>query len=202
MDLKKFKVIINIILILIIICLYLLEKSNYEEPKDKIDKDIMSITNNQTNNQINNNKVVNKKNNNINDTNYIAKIIIPKINLNQKLFDKNSSYNNVNKNIQILKESTMPDIENSNLILASHSGNSKVAYFTNLKDLSLGDSVFIEYKNFNYEYCVYKIVVVDKDGKIEIGKNSKDNYLTLITCKLGTNKQYVIICKLKRKQKL
>ena len=52
MDLKKFKVIINIILILIIVCLYLLEKRDYEEPKDKIDKDIMSITNNQTNNQI------------------------------------------------------------------------------------------------------------------------------------------------------
>lgn len=214
MDLKKYRRII----IILIACLFLLNLK-HDKPKEEPKKEI-SITGNKINiktdnsmeqlndNDINNNKnndknnIVNNININQNNNSYIAKIIIPKINLNKKLFSKNSPYNDVNKNIQILKESTMPDIENSNLILAAHSGNSKVAYFTKLKDLSLGDSVFIEYENYNYEYNVYKIVVVNKDGKIEMSRNSSDNYLTLITCKLGTNKQYVIICKLKNKQKI
>lgn len=167
------------------------------ESMDQVEENIQTVLNEPVNYE---NDDAPKNNASSNDD--IARIIIPKINLDRPLFAKNSPYNNVNRNITILKESTMPDIPNGNFILAAHSGNSNVAYFTNLKDLLAGDIVFIQYQNIQYEYIVYKIVAVEKDGAIEICRNSKDTYLTLITCKLGTNKQYVIICKQIGKQKL
>ena len=36
----------------------------------------------------------------------------------------------ISKNIQILKESDMPNVTNGNLLLAGHNGNSKVSFFT------------------------------------------------------------------------
>lgn len=167
------------------------------ESMDKVEENIQPVLNEQANYETDD-----APKNNVSSNDSIARIIIPKISLDRPLFAKNSSYNNVNRNITILKESTMPDIPNGNFILAAHSGNSNVAYFTNLKDLLAGDIVFIQYQNIQYEYAVYKIVVAEKDGTIEICRNSKDTYLTLITCKLGTNKQYVIICKQINKQKL
>ena len=44
------------------------------------------------------------------EVNYIAILEIPKINLKRGLFEKTSPQNNVNKNIYILKETTLPDI--------------------------------------------------------------------------------------------
>ena len=55
---------------------------------------------------------------------YVAVIEILKINLKKGLYSKDSKKNNVN-NIEILKESDMPDIKNGNFILAGHSGTSR-----------------------------------------------------------------------------
>ena len=79
--------------------------------------------------------------------NYIAVLKIPKINLERGLVDPNSYLNNVNYNVQILKDSSMPDVNKGNLILAGHSGNSRISYFRNLDKLSLGDDVYIIYNN-------------------------------------------------------
>lgn len=76
-------------------------------------------------------------------------IEIPKMNLKKGLYDINSKYNNVDYNIQIIKESDMPNKENGNLILAGHNGNSNISYFDNLNTLSNGDSVFIFYEGKN-----------------------------------------------------
>ena len=56
---------------------------------------------------------------------YIAVLKIPKINLERGLVDRNSYSNNVNYNIQILSNSSMPDEKNGNVILAAHSGNGR-----------------------------------------------------------------------------
>lgn len=128
--------------------------------------------------------------------NYIANIKIPKINLNRGLVDKNSSLNIVDKNIQILKESSMPDSINGNLILAAHSGNSNVSYFKDLGKLIIGDNVYIQYSNQKYEYRVVNYYIVEKTGLIDIVRNINQTTLTLITCVENTNKQLIVICEL------
>jgi len=140
--------------------------------------------------------------NKIKEQSSFARIIVPKINLDNKLFDKNSSLNNVDKNIQIIRESNMPDVKNGNFILAAHSGNSNVSYFKSINRLLKNDSVFIEYKNIKYEYRVKNSYVVKKTGEVHIVRNNNINTLTLITCIENTNNQLIIICELYKSSKL
>lgn len=127
---------------------------------------------------------------------YIAVLEIPKIKLKRGIVDKNSSYNNVNRNIYTLKETTMPDEEdNSHIMLASHSGNSYISYFKNLNKLNLNDEVYFFYKNNKYVYKVIKKYEVEKTGIVKLSKkNSSD--ITLITCVSGTNNQIVLVANL------
>ena len=127
---------------------------------------------------------------------YIAVLEIPKIKLKRGIVDKNSSYNNVNRNIYTLKETTMPDEEdNSHIMLASHSGNSYISYFKNLNKLNLNDEVYFFYKNNKYVYKVIKNYEVEKTGTVKLSKkNSSD--ITLITCVSGTNNQIVLVANL------
>ncbi|MBR3198839.1 MAG: sortase [Bacilli bacterium] len=119
-------------------------------------------------------------------------IYIPKINLEKNLYSINSKLNTVNKNIQILKNSDMPDKENGNFVLAAHSGNSSVSYFHNLYKLDIGDEVIIKYNNHKYIYAVDKKYEVIKTGKVSIKRDKNKNSITLITCK-EKDKQLVVI---------
>ena len=65
--------------------------------------------------------------------NYIAVLKIPKIGLERGLVDPNSYLNNVNYNLEFIKGSSMPDQENGNVIIAGHSGSSRISYFRNLE---------------------------------------------------------------------
>ena len=128
--------------------------------------------------------------------NYIAVLKIPKIKLVRGLVDRNSYQNNIKYNVQILKDSSMPDEEKGNVILAAHSGNARISYFKNLDKLTIGDDVSIEYKAVIYNYKVVDIYLIDKTGTAEIVRNKDKNTLTLITCKHNTNKQIVVIAEL------
>ncbi|MCI8460847.1 MAG: hypothetical protein HFE81_05570, partial [Bacilli bacterium] len=61
----------------------------------------------------------NSKNNYL--QNQIGNLVIKKINLNEPLFEINSSENTIEKHISILKESIFPNQENSIIFLAAHS---------------------------------------------------------------------------------
>lgn len=128
--------------------------------------------------------------------NYIGYLKIPKINLEQGLVDKNSNLNYVDINIQIIKESDMPDEEGSNLILAAHSGNSNVSYFKDLNKLTYDDAVCVLYNNKLYTYKVSNYYIVKKTGLVDIVRNPYITTLALITCLEDTNKQLVVICEL------
>ena len=128
--------------------------------------------------------------------NYIAVLKIPKIKLVRGLVDRNSYQNNIKYNVQILKDSSMPDEEKGNVILAAHSGNARISYFKNLDKLTIGDDVSIEYKAVIYNYKVVDIYLIDKTGTAEIVRNKDKNTLTLITCKHNTNKQIIVIAEL------
>ena len=136
--------------------------------------------------------------NNLNNfESYIAVIEIPKINLRQELYDLDSLNNDVNKHIEILHGSDMPNVMNGNLILAGHSGNSKISYFKNLNELIIGDVTTIYYQNVKYSYKIVNIYKADKTGYVEITRNKNKSVVTLITCdKKDKNKQLVIIAEL------
>ena len=128
--------------------------------------------------------------------NYIAVIKIPKIGLEKGLASKGSYWNNVNRNIEILSESDMPDVENGNVILAGHSGNSGVSYFRKLNKLQNDDTVSIVYNGKEYKYKMVNSYEIEKNGYAHIVRNTEKSTLTLITCKHNTNKQIVVICEL------
>lgn len=128
---------------------------------------------------------------------YVAVIEIPKINLKKGLYSKDSKKNNVN-NIEILKESDMPDIKNGNFILAGHSGTSRISYFKNLHKLETNDKVYIYYNGLKLEYRLVKRYEIEKTGIANISRNGKKTTLTLITCKDNSNKQLVFIFELEK----
>ena len=130
------------------------------------------------------------------EVNYIAVIKIPKIGLEKGLASKDSYYNNVNRNIQILIESDMPDKEKGNVILAGHSGNSSVSYFRKLNKLQNNDEVIISYKGKDYVYRMVNSYEIEKNGYAHILRNAEKTTLTLVTCKHNTNKQLIVICEL------
>lgn len=128
---------------------------------------------------------------------YLAVLKIYKINLERGIYSINSKNNNVNKNIQLLKESNLPDKENGNVIIAGHSGNSYKAYFKNLVKLNNGDEAKIVYNGKTYIYSLSNSYEVEKTGRVEISRNINKQTLTLITCKHNTNKQIVFVFELK-----
>ena len=124
---------------------------------------------------------------------YIGVLEIKKINLYRGFYQKDSNLNNVNKNIKLLNESSMPDEEKGNVIFASHSGNSYVSFFRNLPKLEIDDIATIYYGTETYNYKLVNTYEIEKTGTANIVRNKEVNTLTLITCKHNTNKQLVFI---------
>lgn len=113
---------------------------------------------------------------------YIATLEIPKIDFSRGFYDKSSSLNKLYTNIKMLNESSYPDEENGNVIIAGHSGNYFNSYLGNLWKLSIGDVAYINYKNIKYEYKIVNIYTEAKDGDVLIKRNPNKSVLTLITC--------------------
>ena len=82
----------------------------------------------------------------------------------------------------MLNESSYPDEENGNVILAGHSGNYYNSYFANLWQLEIGDEAYIYYNNSTYIYKIVNIYTEPKDGAVAIRRNRNKSTLTLITC--------------------
>ena len=127
---------------------------------------------------------------------YLGILKIPRINLIQGFYNINSKNNNVNKNITILKESTMPSENGSIIYLTAHSGYGYLAYFKDLYKLKLNDLISLDINSNSYKYIVNDIYEVDKTGTIIVNHNIHENYLVLSTCSNDKNKQLVIISKL------
>ena len=129
--------------------------------------------------------------------NYIAVLDIPKINLKRGLFPINDKNNNVDKNVEILQNSDMPNVTNGTLALAGHSCNSRIDYFHKLYKLKENDQVYIYYQNEKYIYQVSKIERQDKDGTISFTKTKDTTELILTTCdQQNKGKQIVVVAKL------
>lgn len=126
---------------------------------------------------------------------YIATLHIPKISLTKVLYSIDDKRNSLDKNIIFVNDSSMPDEEKGNVIIAGHNGNSEISFFRELHKLDINDIFVITYKNINYNYKIVKKYLVEKDGKVEIIKDTRYSTATLITC-FGNDKQLVFIANL------
>ena len=170
------------------------EKDNISENTNLNNQELISTNKSESGND---NKNSNKPKVDPYEKYYIAKIEIPKINLEKGLVDINSKYNTVSKNIQIIKGSSYPNISGSNLILASHAGTNSVSYFRNLYKLNKGDKCYVIYQGKTYIYKIVNIYYQDKDGTIAIYRDYTKTTLTLVTCTKNSNtKQTVYIAEL------
>ncbi len=132
------------------------------------------------------NTIINK--NNI--ENRVGYLEINKIKFKKDIYDINSSYNNVNKNIEIISNDL------NNIIIAGHSGNNKNAFFKELKYLKLNDIIKLNYNNNDLLYMIKNIYEIDKNGNAEIIKDDSKT-LILITCnEIDRTKQIVYVSEL------
>ncbi len=144
-------------------------------------------------------KVINTKVNNYysstNNYNYFGVLKIPKINLENIIYNKNDDENNVNKNVLLVND-------NLNLIvLAAHSGDSSRSYFKNLYKLKIGDILKLDINKRNRVYELFKIMEVAKTGKVKIYSYNYPT-LVLITCsRKDKNKQEVYYARLSKSVK-
>ena len=136
--LKKYKYVLLVITILLIItllnCKFINKQNTPLNYNIEIINDIKNITN-----------IDNLKNK---DKDIIGTLIIDKIKLKESLYNINSPKNNVNEHVTILKESIMPDQNNSIMFLAAHSGIGKIAFFEELDKLQKNDIIILIYKFF------------------------------------------------------
>lgn len=116
---------------------------------------------------------------------YVGYLSIPKLKLKKGFTEIDNKYNNVNRNIEVIKPSDYPDKEKGNFIIASHSGNMSVSFFKDLYKLTLEDEIYITYNNTEYKYLIKKIYTDVKDGDVTIKRNKNKTTLTLITCTKG-----------------
>ena len=133
--------------------------------------------------------------------NYIGVLEIPKINIKRGFLNIKDKGNNVNKNLQVIKGSDMPNVKNGNLIIAAHSWNSYISYFKNLYKLSNEDVAYVYFNNIKYTYKVVGKYDAEKSGKVTIHRDNKKNTLTLITCsQTDKTKQIVYILELESEE--
>lgn len=113
---------------------------------------------------------------------YLGILEIPKISLKRGFYSYSSDNNTVEKNIQVISQSCLPD-DTCDFILASHSGTSNISFFKHLHQLEENDTAFLYYNNQKYVYQLIDIEQVQKNGTIQIIRVNKPR-LILTTCNL------------------
>ncbi|MCI8547555.1 MAG: sortase [Bacilli bacterium] len=182
----------NIIKVLIV--LLITTTINIQESTNGIKKERLTINKIQNKKNIEKNFLQNieKREKYIYDE-LLATISIKKINLiNKPIYNKNSKKNNIEKNITILKESSMPDNNSSIIFLLAHSGIGEKAYFKNIHKLEIEDTIDLMYNKKNYTYKIKKIYEDTKDGYLKITKEYQKE-LILTTCSQNKDKLLIII---------
>lgn len=116
---------------------------------------------------------------------YIGMLNIPKLGFNRGFLNINHQANTIEKNIEIIKGSSLPNVANHNLIIAGHSGAGPIAFFKDLYKLNKNDILIINYKGFKYTYKINNIYLQKRTGRVGIFKDPNKSALTLITCTIN-----------------
>lgn len=112
------------------------------------------------------------------------------MNINNVIYKKDSTENDVNRNIYLAYE------QENIIVLAAHSGNSRISYFKNLNLLKEKDLIEFVLDNKIRTYKLFFKEEVEKNLSLKI---KKYNYpvLVLITCsKIDKTKQEIYYAKL------
>lgn len=111
----------------------------------------------------------------VNNLKYYGYLVIPRVNMKLGFYNVDNEKNNVGENVTLIDTGI-----NNTYLLAAHSGSGPLAYFNDLRYLSVGDKItlIIDGNIMNYE--VVNIRNEIKNGKINI-KNEK-NQVILTTC--------------------
>ncbi len=128
-----------------------------------------------------------------NKVSYAGILEIPSIHLKRGFVSKGSSQNKVSKNITILKEASMPNVENGNFILAAHSGTAAISYFKNLEKVKTGDLVYVTYRGKKYTYQIDHQYRAPKTGDLNIYRDRSKRTITLITCASDNDVEQVVM---------
>lgn len=118
---------------------------------------------------------------------YLLNLIIPSIDFDMGIFNFDNELNNVDYHVEILKSS---DIDNNVYIFAGHSGRGDNCYFNRLKEINVGDNIYISMNNNVLVYEVSHIYKIVKNGYMEVDEYLED-VLFLITC-IDYNRQLIV----------
>ena len=113
---------------------------------------------------------------------YLGVLEIPRIGLKRGFYNVGSKYNNIQYNVTMVEGSTLPDVENGNLILMAHSGDAYISYFAYLWRMNVGDDVYVTYNGRKYHYQIVNIYDVPKIGVVVIHRNKDRTTLSMVTC--------------------
>lgn len=153
---------------------YIEDQEEYE--KEKVEEQIKEIIDD---------KNIEDNKDTVTDTSkddYLGRLMIPKINFNRSFYKIDSQYNDVDKNIQVMKGSSLPDVDGGNLIIAGHSGNVWYSFFKNLYKLKIGNNAYVYYNDTKYTYKIVDIYNVKKNGTVTVKRDRTKRTMTLITC--------------------
>lgn len=103
-----------------------------------------------------------------------------------------SELNNVDYNIELLETS---DINRNIFYIAGHSGNGDNCYFNRVRELVIGNYIYIYFDSKSLVYEVVEIYNIVKSGVMEV--SDEENVLYLITCDIyNDNRQLIVKSKL------
>ncbi len=102
---------------------------------------------------------------------------IPKINLEKRFYPDDINLNDVDKGIEVI----YPNNNHNTLLLASHSGNSSIAYFNKLEELTINDEFYIKNGNTTNKYLIIKQDYKEKNGILSLS-NLYEGSVILLTC--------------------
>jgi len=120
---------------------------------------------------------------------YLMKLIIPKINFDMNLYKVNSKLNDVNYNIEILNDS---DLSSNLFFIAGHSGDGDNCYFNRIKELAVGEYVYVVVEDRILVYVIISRYFINKDGYMKVD-GVKNNTLFLITCDVFNNNRQLVL---------
>lgn len=177
---KKLKFIIPILIVIMVGIIFANKIDAFSKEKEE-EKQISSFFDLQKE-LIQDTQKLNPVEGKISKEDYVGMLEIPKINLQKGFYSMDSKLNTVNIGLEVIKNSKMPDVENSELVIAGHSGNGYLAFFKDLNKVEKGDLIYITYQGYQYIYKLKSTTITDKNGEIEVEKEEDSQTLILTTC--------------------
>lgn len=153
--------------------------AKYTDYVENADKDSIKELYKQYNDEISKNMVSSIDLMSINQI--LGYIEIPKINVNLQIYE-GTSVDTLSKGVGHLENTSLPGQNNTNCVLAGHSGLSKAKMFDELDKLEVGDVFYVTILDEKFCYKVDQIKVVEKDNVKDLKITKNCEYVTLVTC--------------------